>query len=152
MRASRSSACAAASCRVCNEGRFRRAIANAPDDGFVTWGPRPNQLSKIPEGISVAGALWLAQLSLIGPAIALGAGIGWYQVLRTVGSYVASGVLLWYLGMVLIVTQDAVEVANVALWRYRRTLRPLATALYNERTRAAHPWFSRNAWTCPVAC
>ena len=124
---------------------------------------------------AMPGALWLAQLSLIGPTIALGAGIGWYQVLRTVGSYVASGVLLWYLGMVLIVTQDAVEVAmvdylpaayaaadaplrpsllalgsgasrsldmlaavgdylsvlgllliNVALWRYRRTLRPLA--------------------------
>jgi hypothetical protein len=33
MRASRSSACAAASCRVCIEGRFRRAITKAPDDG-----------------------------------------------------------------------------------------------------------------------
>jgi hypothetical protein len=124
---------------------------------------------------AMPGALWLAQLSLIGPTIALGTGIGWYQVLRTVGSYVAFGVALWYLilGMVLVVTQDAVEVAivdylpsayvaadaslrpsllalgagasrsldmvaavgdslsflglaliNVALWRYRRTLRP----------------------------
>jgi len=124
---------------------------------------------------AMPSALWLAHLSLIGPTIALGTGIGWYQVLRTVGSYVAFGVVLWYLGMVLIVTQDAVEVAivdylpaayvaadaslrpsllalgagtsrsldmvaavgdslsflglaliNVALWRYRPTLRPLA--------------------------
>jgi hypothetical protein len=64
---------------------------------------------------AMPGALWLAQLSLIGPTIALGTGIGWYQVLRTVGSYVAFGVALWYLilGMVLVVTQDAVEVAIV---------------------------------------
>jgi len=46
-----------------------------------------------------AGAMPLplvgATLALIGPTLALGAGIGWYVVLRGAGSYVALGWIAW---------------------------------------------------------
>jgi len=56
---------------------------------------------------------WVALLSVLGPTLALPVGVGWYQVLRQHGSYVTTGVLLWYVGMVLIVVQDSIEVALV---------------------------------------
>lgn len=58
--------------------------------------------------------LWTELLALVGPTLALGAGLGWYRILRPAGSYVALGVLLWYVGMVFVVTQDALEYVLVA--------------------------------------
>jgi len=58
--------------------------------------------------------LWSEALSLVGPIVALGAGLGWYRILKPAGSYVALGVLLWYAGMIFVITQDALEFTLVA--------------------------------------
>lgn len=60
-----------------------------------------------------AKAVLLEILALVGPALALGAGLGWWPALRDRGSYVALGVLLWYLGMIFVIWQDAAELALV---------------------------------------
>lgn len=59
-------------------------------------------------------AVWIARLSLIGPTLALGAGMGWYYLLRGRSALVLPGVLLWYFGMTFILLQDAVEAMMVA--------------------------------------
>src|SRR5262249_39932750 len=58
--------------------------------------------------------LWSEALSLVGPTLALGAGLGWYRIVKPAGSYVALGVLLWYVGMVFVIMQDALEYVLVA--------------------------------------
>lgn len=55
----------------------------------------------------------LELLALIGPTLALGAGLGWRQLLSQDGAYVSLGVLLWYLGMIFVIGQDAAELALV---------------------------------------
>jgi len=64
------------------------------------------------QGAGTRGVL-LEVLALVGPTLALGAGLGWWPVLRDRGSYVALGVLLWYLGMIFVIWQDAAELALV---------------------------------------
>jgi len=58
-------------------------------------------------------AILLVSLALIGPALGLGAGLGWYALLRGQRAYALLGILLWYLGMIFIVWQDALELVLV---------------------------------------
>ncbi len=51
----------------------------------------------------------LELLALIAPTLSLGAGLGWYPLLRDKGGYVAIGILLWYVGMIFVIWQDAME-------------------------------------------
>ena len=52
-------------------------------------------------------------LALLGPALALPVGFGWYLLLRRTSRLATLGILLWYLGMIFIVTQDALQLAFV---------------------------------------
>lgn len=69
-------------------------------------------------------------LALLGPMFALPAAYGWYLLLRSTSRLAALGTLLWYLGMVFIVTQDALQLAFVAKL-------PAAYAASDISTRAA---------------
>lgn len=60
-------------------------------------------------------SLVLELLALIAPTLSLGAGLGWYPLLRDKGGYVAIGILLWYVGMIFVIWQDAMEFA-LAAW------------------------------------
>jgi hypothetical protein len=57
--------------------------------------------------------IWVDTLALIGPVLALPAGAGWYLILRNERSLAAFGALFWYLGMMFVITQDAVQLALV---------------------------------------
>ncbi|KRA83757.1 hypothetical protein ASD76_06990 [Altererythrobacter sp. Root672] len=50
-------------------------------------------------------------LALVAPALGLGAGIGWLHVAGKDRGEAQMGVLLWYIGTLFIVLQDALEVA-----------------------------------------
>lgn len=56
----------------------------------------------------------LSFLALVGPTLGLPAGLGWYRLLGHKGGYVLMGVVLWYLGMVFVIWQDAMELVLVA--------------------------------------
>jgi hypothetical protein len=62
---------------------------------------------------AMPGMLLVEVLALAGPTLALAAGLGWHQMLRRDGSYVTLGVLLWYVGMLFVVLQDAIEFSLV---------------------------------------
>jgi hypothetical protein len=93
------------------------AFASVPIAASIGVGPAPIDFGDGDTLLRLASfapkPFWVALLSVLGPTLALPAGIGWYHVLRQHGSYVMTGVLLWYIGMVLIVVQDSVEVALV---------------------------------------
>jgi len=55
----------------------------------------------------------LTTMALVAPALALGAGIGWLDLGGRERGEVRAGVLLWYIGTLFIVTQDALELAAV---------------------------------------
>ncbi len=57
--------------------------------------------------------VWIDTLALIGPVLALPVGVGWYRLLRETGSLAALAVVLWYVGMVFVITQDALQLALV---------------------------------------
>lgn len=71
----------------------------------------PETLSRL-QG-AMPGMLLVEALALAGPTLALGAGLGWYCVLKRDGSYAVLGVLLWYVGMLFVVLQDAIEFSLV---------------------------------------
>jgi hypothetical protein len=52
--------------------------------------------------------------ALLGPIFALPATMGWYVLLRPTGRLAALGVALWYVGMVFIIAQDALQLALVS--------------------------------------
>lgn len=56
----------------------------------------------------------LSLLALIGPSLGLLMGVGWWKLLGHRGGYVLAGVVLWYLGMVFVIWQDALEYVLVA--------------------------------------
>jgi hypothetical protein len=56
----------------------------------------------------------LSLLALIGPSVSLPAGLGWHRLLAHKGSYVLVGVVLWYLGMIFVIWQDAAELTLIA--------------------------------------
>lgn len=66
--------------------------------------------------LAAAGAVppLLSLLALISPTISLPAGIGWYRWLAPKGGLLLPGVVLWYLGMVFVIWQDALEYVLVA--------------------------------------
>lgn len=68
--------------------------------------------------------------ALLGPVFALPAAFGWYLLLRPMGRLAQLGVVLWYIGMVFIILQDALQLAFVS------TL-PAAYAAADITTRAA---------------
>ena len=52
--------------------------------------------------------------ALLGPIFALPATMGWYVLLRTEGRLAQLGVVLWYVGMLFVITQDALQLALVS--------------------------------------
>jgi hypothetical protein len=68
--------------------------------------------------------------ALLGPIFALPATMGWYVLLRTEGRLAQLGVVLWYVGMLFVIMQDALQLALVS------TL-PAAYAAGDISTRAA---------------
>lgn len=72
----------------------------------------PSVLQSMAVGGSVP--VLLSLLALIGPSVSLPAGLGWYRMLARKGSYVLVGVMLWYVGMVFVIWQDAAELTLVA--------------------------------------
>jgi hypothetical protein len=56
----------------------------------------------------------LSFLALAGPTLGLPAGLGWLRLVGHKGGYVLAGVVLWYLGMVFVIWQDAMELVLVA--------------------------------------
>ena len=52
--------------------------------------------------------------ALIGPVLALPAAAGWYLLLRSTSRVAAFGIVLWWLGMVFVVIQDALQLAFVS--------------------------------------
>jgi len=77
-----------------------------------------------------AAPAWVDLSALLGPMFALPAVFGWYMLLRQMGRLPALGTVLWYLGMVFIVLQDALQLALVS------TL-PASYAAGDAGTRAA---------------
>jgi hypothetical protein len=59
-------------------------------------------------------AMLVELLALAAPVLALGAGYGWWVMLAPAGSYVGWAVVFWYLGMIFIVLNDALELALAA--------------------------------------
>jgi len=57
--------------------------------------------------------VWVDVLALISPVLALPAGAGWYLLAEDRRPLAALGILLWYLGMVFVIAQDALQVAVV---------------------------------------
>jgi hypothetical protein len=55
---------------------------------------------------------WVDTLALLGPVLGLPAGAGWYLISRQ-HTLATLGILLWYLGMVFTIMQDAVQIALV---------------------------------------
>lgn len=51
--------------------------------------------------------------AFLGPLLALPIGAGWYLLLRNQKPLAGLGVLLWYLGMIFVITQDAMQLALV---------------------------------------
>jgi hypothetical protein len=58
--------------------------------------------------------IWVDTLALLGPTLALPIGLGWYLVLQHTSRFAALGTLLWYVGMVFIIAQDAMQLALVS--------------------------------------
>jgi hypothetical protein len=58
--------------------------------------------------------VWVDTAALVGPVLGLGAGIGWYLLLNKHSALALYGTLLWYLGMLFIVAQDAMQLAVVS--------------------------------------
>ncbi len=52
--------------------------------------------------------------ALLGPIFALPATMGWYVLLRNEGRLAQLGVAMWYVGMLLVVVQDALQLALVS--------------------------------------
>lgn len=52
--------------------------------------------------------------ALLGPIFALPATMGWYVLLRSEGRLALLGVVMWYVGMIFIIAQDALQLALVA--------------------------------------
>jgi len=57
--------------------------------------------------------VWVDLLALVSPALALFTGAGWYLLLANERPLAWVGTLLWYVGMVFVVTQDALQLALV---------------------------------------
>lgn len=75
-------------------------------------------------------AIRVDALALAAPVLGLGAGLGWYHLAAQESRLSAAyGVLLWYVGMILVVTQDALQLALVSHL-------PQAHASVDEGTRA----------------
>jgi hypothetical protein len=68
--------------------------------------------------------------ALLGPVFALPAAFGWYLLLRSMGRQAQLGLVLWYVGMVFVILQDALQLAFVS------TL-PTAYAAADPATRVA---------------
>jgi hypothetical protein len=75
------------------------------------FGPEDFSQSVILQQLYLAGpaAVQAALLALIGLLLLLAAGLGWHQMLRVQGSHVTLGAILWYIGMVFLILQGAVE-------------------------------------------
>lgn len=72
----------------------------------------PEELARLLR--SMPKTMWIETLALAAPTLALGAGYGWWVMLKPAGSYVGWAVLLWYLGMIFIIFNDALELAFAA--------------------------------------
>jgi hypothetical protein len=59
-------------------------------------------------------AVWVDTMALIGPTLAFAIGIGWYLILRRTSAFALYGMVLWYVGLVFIVAQDALQLALVS--------------------------------------
>jgi hypothetical protein len=57
----------------------------------------------------------LETLALLAPVLALGAGIGWLRLAGQESGLARVGVLLWYVGMIFVVAQDAAELGLVRI-------------------------------------
>ena len=73
--------------------------------------------------------MWLESLSLAAPVTSLGAGYGWYWLVRGGAPDGAMGVVVWYLGMIFVIINDTLELGLVATLpaQYQRaddTLKP----------------------------
>ena len=86
-----------------------RSTGGGPDP--VDFG-NPDELGRLRAGMPKT--LWVETLALAAPTLALGAGYGWWVMLRPAGPYVGLVVLLWYLGMIFIIVNDALELAIAA--------------------------------------
>ena len=75
------------------------------------FGPEDFSQSVILQQLYLAGpaVVQAALLALIGPLLLLAAGLGWHRMLRDQGSHVTLGAILWYVGMVFLILQGAVE-------------------------------------------
>jgi hypothetical protein len=58
--------------------------------------------------------IWVDTLALVSPVLALPVGAGWYLMLDHQRPLAALGTLLWYLGMVFVIAQDALQLAVVS--------------------------------------
>lgn len=83
--------------------------------GFGGPGPIDFGDARVLEQLSAnqSAAIWVDIFALVGPTLALGAGFGWYLMLRRTSILALYGVLLWYVGMVFVVAQDALQLAFV---------------------------------------
>jgi hypothetical protein len=61
-----------------------------------------------------SAAIWVDTFALIGPTLVFGIGIGWYLIVRRTSAFALYGTVLWYVGMVFIVVQDALQLAFVS--------------------------------------
>jgi hypothetical protein len=81
-------------------------------------GPGPIEFgdASIVEKLAAAGsaATWVDGLALLGPALAFPIGFGWYQLTKQKGPTAGFSVGLWYIGMIFIVMQDALQLAFVS--------------------------------------
>jgi hypothetical protein len=80
---------------------------------------------------TMPGMLWLESLALAAPVTSLGVGYGWHQLVGTVASYGAMGVVIWYLGMIFVIINDTLELGLVATLpaQYQRADEALKPAL-----------------------
>jgi hypothetical protein len=72
----------------------------------------PEELARLHRGMPMT--MWIEMLALIAPVLALGAGFGWYAMLAPTVSYAGLAVSLWYLGMIFVVINDALELGVAA--------------------------------------
>jgi hypothetical protein len=89
---------------------------------------KPEELARLHKGMPMT--MWIETLALIAPVLALGAGFGWYALLAPTVSYAGFAVGVWYLGMIFVVINDALELGVAARL-------PAAYEAADDRTRPA---------------
>jgi hypothetical protein len=84
--------------------------------GFGGPGPIEFGDASVLEKLAAAGstATLVDSLALLGPALAFPIGFGWYQLAKDKGAAAGFSVGLWYIGMIFIVMQDALQLAFVS--------------------------------------